>query len=1437
MSLSASCDSVSQKRSLWSLLAGRVVKKPKQGDGQQLQEAVIHLLEQQQDLCSLFKEIGNPNPSNPFNTGINEQRLVASEGIPLGIAGSLLVCGLRHEAGQLGVPLATLSAKSVLERLKVITGVEEDKTRDILTASQRVQLCVLLESVRELLAHGAICPKGLWQEYRKYQKLPNLHVVYLLQFCNILDLKHIFESDEGVRSWLVPQLKALCKWTPPLEENEAMQAQRNVLSTILGALVGMGFQSSQKLEAVEKRCILLCISALDDMLFWLLDTVDMNSAQALSESATERWCQLFDTSLCEVSASPDALQRFFTHTLTQTLTYKPRLAVSDAIALQNKWTFAKASPLLTSLFRRLAVVFSVKQLLHHLQQVLETHEVSWKHVLCFLSTLLVYNPSVKPSLRVLLSRLLTSGFDSYDLENMITAFLLARQGALQGPGIFPSYSDWFKESFGGASGFHATSKKSLVFLLKFLSDLVPFEPPEYLKVHILHPPYVPVKYRSLLMEYVSLAKTRLADLKQSLENIGLCQDISRAGDAPVQCQAVQDVEKALSLFESTGKIPATVMEASIFHRTYFLTRFLPVLLRPRVLPVKADTQMSFIEALKRVDKIPAAQYSSYMESCQRLRQQERKAVCEENHDPLHILKLQLQEQRRLVSDGNDGDMSAQLSKIAHTMSFIFPGLPDDLLEKKVIKLKTDMLSLPELHLQVVDVILKNFCQCILDASKSLPPNKQIMWASRFVCVLVCNTQFLFCLLHRLWHLLHNQGSLLSGPHMPGLAAFVVHLDAFMSQSPVVQLISLRQPNPVSVSEALSSALVCNTRTRMHFCVRFCVAAMCYGICRGDSLPQHHHNLAPSSLYKKLLYLIPRLLPEARKIVFDGKEDQEVNSSGVLSNVKDTTSNWKKTALCLWRHPAFNRLQHEPKYQLFITEWLANELQVDRSKDTFSDSERLEYHQWACLNFYLIRPEDQGGCGGSMKSLCSHLINAIMDQQQSEQSQDDHRVSQRGTCLPDIICRLQEVIYEMELSNLSGSHPSGMDTCDFLFELVSKRFSETLSSSHLSSEHTLNTWNRVMLALPTMSFLKVKAEGDRVHLDCKKLIQHVNDHQSNLCASVHCSLVAEEFNKTWSQISHQCPLLLVSTVYWWEHLSVVLLSLWCRLCDGEAPPEQLQLITKSQSWACSLTRGQLLQIPSAPALLLASSLYVGLQGRAEGKQGVTDALNMLQPLTNIKHREVLVFLLFLWVNKYLSALLFPQECSHQNALNICTEVLTVLVDSADWLLIFKSKDAEKGAYQSVTLVTSDRFTQLMPWAFYSLLLQQSTEVQQRAVRCPGFLNTAVSCYISLLQLLDGPGPSITGPLGSQMESWQILSQSKTFLLRAISQTSTSTLFSGHIAQVKHKHAYQDLPLISPSGSNLFVLCVLVQLESQCVEFDPEVAAALSTHLDPHRIIPE
>ncbi|KAM6936883.1 Fanconi anemia group A protein [Xenentodon cancila] len=1528
MSLSATCESVSQKRSLSSLLAGRVLKRPKQGDDQRLQAAAIQLLEQHQNICSLFKEVGNPEVSGVFCSDSGEQKRAASEGLTLSIAGSLVgqclkrvlstiqiigqtldvggahptrpstgipppgsgdilavtrsdvrhlsqtlsiiikgsdthasavplanrpkvhmdpqnptlpsrVTELKRQAAQLGVSVAVLSVKMVLERLMEITvetdeqREEENSRRDMLTPSQRVQLCVLLKSSRELLSQGALCPKRLWQEYRRDQRLPKLEVVYYLHFYNILSLKSIIASDVGVRSWLVSRLKALCDWTPPQGEEDTKQVQQRVLSTVLGVLVGTGFELSPD-SAADKKISLLCCSVLDDMLSWILDTVDKSLTSP--GAGAKLWIEMFDASLCGGSASAEALQRFFTHSLTQTLTYKPQLTVSDAIALQNEWTFAKASCLLNMLFRKLAVIFSVELLLRHLQQVLETHEVNWKHVLCFLSTLLIYYPSAQPSLKELLSRLLSSAFEGYDLESVITAFLLARQGALEGPAVFSSYSDWFKMSFGSGSGYHANSKKSLVFLLKFLSDLVPFEPPQYLKVHILHPPFVPAKHRNLLMEYVSLAKTRLADLKESVEDMGLYQDVSCAGAAvQPQCQAAQDVEKAVSLFESTGRISATVMEASIFRRPYFLTRFLPALLKPRLLPVKPDPRMSFIEALKKADKIPGVQYTSYVESCQKQRQQNKSAVCfESNDDPMEVLRVQLQEFTELVG-GNDGEMSAQLSRISHTLSVIFPGRPDELTGNTVVTIDTDAPLLPELHVQIINMILRSFCQCLLNASQVNPPNKQSAWASRLVSVLQGNKQLLCSLLHRLWDLFHNQGPSLSPAHLLGLAAFVVHLNASMSHGHVVQLQPPVRHQPVSFGEVLSLALVCNTCTNMLFCVGFCVAAVCYGICIGDSLPpQQQQEYIPSSLYKKLLYLIPRLVPEARRTHADGcvREHQEEN---LWSSITDNNS-WRKTAWHLWRHAAFQELGHMPQYQLFFSEWLVNELRVQRGEDVLSDAQRQEYQQWACLELYLTAPEEQGGCGGDLKNLCSHLLNAIMNQQLSDLN-CDAGTSAADSCLPDILSRLQELVYEMEVTNLSGSCGRGTDLWDFLFEDVSQRCSSIVTSTSLSIsaelnlQRTLHIWNRVLLVLPAVLFIKTKAEGGRTTLECTKLLEHVSHHQRKacspagllpcqitthflkglLCASARCGSPEEEFNKVWSQMSVRCPLLLVSTAHWWQRLSPVLFPLWRRLSDGASAPQELQLVADCEQWARRLEKGEEPQMPPAAALLLAASLHHAWGAFDGNIQTFRAALNSLPCDRDAKCTQMLVFLLFLYVNDYLSALLYPQDKSHEKAREFCTELLAALVNSADWLLIFTSSAREQGFYQSVTMVTSDKCTRLMPWAFCSLMLQQSPELLREVVRCPKFLHTAVVCYISVLQLfLEGHTPTPASELfEKQVEPLQILSRTKQFLLSSISQTSPTALSSSQLRQ----------------------------LEAQCADLDPELAAVLSVHLDPHSLSPE
>uniref|UniRef100_A0A8C7ZJ22 Fanconi anemia group A protein n=1 Tax=Oryzias sinensis TaxID=183150 RepID=A0A8C7ZJ22_9TELE len=781
---------------------------------------------------------------------------------------------------------------------------------------------------------------------------------------------------------------------------------------------------------------------MDDLLLWVLDIVDKSSAHQSVETGAKLWLEIFDSSLCGVLATEEAVQHFFTHFLTQTLTYKPQLSVSDAISLQNEWTFAKASCCLTTLFRKLAVVFSVGQLLGHLQRVLETHEVNWKHVLCFLSTLLVYEQSAQSSLKELLSRLLNSAFQGYDLENMITAFLLARQGALEGPAIFLSYSDWFKMSFGSSSGYHANSKKSLVFLLKFLSDLVPFEPPQYLKVHILNPPYVPVKHRSLLMEYVSLAKTRLADLKESVEDMGLYEDVSGAAVQP-ECQAEQDVEKAVSLFRTTGRISATVMEASIFRRPYFLTRFLPALLKPRLLPVKQDDLMSFIEALKKADKIPAALYSSYLESCQKQRQQKSCFV------------------------------------------------------------------LNEFHLQAVNILLRNFCQCLLNASRSNSPNQQNQWASMFVRMLLGNTQLLSSLMNRLWDLFHNQGSLLNSAHVLGLAVFVVHLQASMSHNPLVQLASTVRQEPIPFRNVLSSALVCSTLPNMLFCVRQVARP---SICLFIFFFGHQKGL-------------------------------------VLKNVD--------LQICFY---PFLMQSFCPDFQGFGRYIYLHKIEI--TADFFFQSflRSQEYQQWACMDFYLPLPEEQGGCGGDMKNLCSHFLNAIMDQQLR-----CHRSNHSW-------------IYQTLFSVKADHGEGGNYSC--LLHLQRRACAPAgLLPSHI-----------------TAHFLK-----------------------GLIYACVQCKHPAEELSKVWSHIGLHCPLMLVSTAHWWRRLSAFAFSLWRRLSDGASPPQQLQLLTDCQHWASSLVNGQGVPMPSAPSILLAASLHRSWQS-CEVKS-LRVALNSLQHQKDAKYKQV------------------------------------------------------------------------------------------------------------------------------------------------------------------------------------------------------------------------
>ncbi|XP_026974704.1 Fanconi anemia group A protein isoform X6 [Sagmatias obliquidens] len=637
------------RRAWVELLAGRVKRQKLGPEGEQkVRESALRLLRGHLNLGDLVLEVeGPPGKQLCLNRLIDYD----GPGAHIDLSSSLIGSALRDQAAQLGVPAAVLCSQVVASGLvRVCEADAVPPPKVLLTPDQRKKLSSLFEVAQNLLAQSMFSRLSFCQELWKVQNSLLLEAVWRLHVQNIVSLQELLEShadSQAVVAWLSRDLRLLCEQTEaPCQHADVARA---MLADFVQMLVSRGFQKNADVRGTvdPERMSQVAVAVLERMLASALEALAAGIQEgSAAHKAVSCWFGVFSGHMYGSIISTESPKRFFCHTLTQILTHKPVLKVSDAVQMQREWSFARTPPLLSGLYRRLFVVLSPEELVGHLHEALETQEVNWQHVLSCVSTLVICLPDAQQLVDGWVSRLLTHAFESCDLDSMVLAFLVARQAALEGPAAFPSYAAWFQATFGSARGFHGSSKKALVFLFKFLSDLVPFEAPRYLQVHILHPPLVPSKYRSLLTDYVALARTRLADLKVSVENMGLYEDLSSAGDVTEpRCQAAQDVEKAIMVFEHTGKIPAAVLEASIFRRSYYLSHFLPALLTPRVvstrrrergagsaesgvpagvspksclpsqLPRIPDSRAALIESLRRADKIPPSLYSTYRQAC------------------------------------------------------------------------------------------------------------------------------------------------------------------------------------------------------------------------------------------------------------------------------------------------------------------------------------------------------------------------------------------------------------------------------------------------------------------------------------------------------------------------------------------------------------------------------------------------------------------------------------------------------------------------------------------------------------------------------------------------------------------------------------------------------------------------------------------------------
>ncbi|PNJ12380.1 FANCA isoform 10 [Pongo abelii] len=853
-----------RRRSWAELLAGRVKRQKYNPErAQKSKESAVRLLRSHQDLNALLLEV-----EGPLCKKLSLSKVIdcdSSEACA-NHSSSFIGSALQDQASRLGVPVGILSAGMVASSVgQICTAPAETSHPVLLTVEQRKKLSSLLEFAQYLLAHSMFSRLSFCQELWKIQSSLLLEAVWHLHVQGIVSLQELLESHpdmHAVGSWLFRNLCCLC------EQIEASCQHADVARAMLSDFVQMfvlrGFQKNSDLRrTVEpEKMPQVAVDVLQRMLIFALDALAAGVQEESSTHKTVRcWFGVFSGHTLGSVISTDPLKRFFSHTLTQILTHSPVLKASDAVQMQREWSFARTHPLLTALYRRIFVMLSPEELVGHLQEVLETQEVHWQRVLSFVSALVVCFSEAQQLLEGWVAHLMAQAFESCQLDSMVTAFLVVRQAALEGPSAFLSYADWFKASFGSTRGYHGCSKKALVFLFTFLSDLVPFESPRYLQVHILHPPLVPSKYRSLLTDYISLAKTRLADLKVSIENMGLYEDLSSAGDmTEPHSQALQDVEKAVMVFEHTGKIPITVMEASIFRRPYYVSHFLPALLTPRVLPKIPDSRVAFIESLKRADKIPPSLYSTYCQACSAAEEKPEdatlgvRAESSSAEEPLGQLTAALGELRASMTDPSQRDViSAQVAVISERLRAVLGHNEDDSsIEISKIQLSINTPRLEPREHMAVDLLLTSFCQNLMAASSVAPPERQGPWATLFMRTM-CG-RVLPAVLTRLCQLLRHQGPSLSAPHVLGLAALAVHLGESRSALPKVDVGPPAPDAGLPVPALFDSLLTCRTRDSLLFCLKFCTAAISYSLCKFSSQSRDTlcSCLSPG-LIKKLTY--------------------------------------------------------------------------------------------------------------------------------------------------------------------------------------------------------------------------------------------------------------------------------------------------------------------------------------------------------------------------------------------------------------------------------------------------------------------------------------------------------------------------------------------------------------------------------------------------------
>ncbi|XP_064103249.1 uncharacterized protein LOC135213204 [Macrobrachium nipponense] len=522
------------------------------------------------------------------------------------ITGKVVFEQIEKEARALDVEVPVAAKSIVSSQVKRIS----ELSRKEISIERDVE--GLLSTVKLLLKKGTLAQTDISKLLLSDPLFLSLPLTALWKFIcvGVVSFEQILKSihDEEGGS-LLKLLEDLMKLILHSSDNSD---GTSIVSEALGALVNLSYNlKKSEYHSLSKSASNLLDSVTEHLLDFVLESFTEGSSEN-TENRNSQVLNIYELLMNNLKVTSQALQNYCSSQLIYVLTHQPNLHVTSVLKSQEKWRSTLVNPVLSLLMQKLVIVLGYEAALHSLNTVVTNDEVNWGCVLTLVATTINSHKFAVSLLKTIIEKHIRKGCDDQDMEFLVIGFIFARHASQEGCHLFPSYSQWFSGLFSTESGSPASHKQSFVFLIQFLTDLVPHEPVYCLRTHLTSHIFVPKGCQTLLHDYYNLARARLQEMKDNLES----HTVSRQ-NVEEKDKVVKEVEMCIEQFSHTGKIPHLVLEASIFRKPYYMSSFLPTLLAPRTLPDEPDATSKFISIMHSSGKIPANMYKAYTEECQK----------------------------------------------------------------------------------------------------------------------------------------------------------------------------------------------------------------------------------------------------------------------------------------------------------------------------------------------------------------------------------------------------------------------------------------------------------------------------------------------------------------------------------------------------------------------------------------------------------------------------------------------------------------------------------------------------------------------------------------------------------------------------------------------------------------------------------------------------